>query len=117
MGTFHHPLRLIGPSGDASETVDALVDTGSTFTTVPTPVLERLGVVPHRTVRLRLADGRIHERRMGRVQAELDGIQEEIHCLFGGPDDLPTIGAVTLEIFLLAVDPVEQRLVATALGA
>jgi len=110
LGTFFHAIRLIAPSG-ASEALEAVVDTGSTFTTVPRPILERLGVAPHRTVRLRLADGRVDERRLGRVLAELDGMQEEILCVFGGPDDLPTIGAHTLEAFLLGADPVEKRLV------
>jgi len=110
MGTFFHTIRLISPSG-VSEAVEGLVDTGSTFTTVPAPILERLGVRPHRTVRLRLANGQVDERRLGRVLAELDGMQEEILCAFGGPDDLPTIGAHTLEAFLLGADPVEKRLV------
>jgi predicted aspartyl protease len=39
--------------------VDALVDTGATFTAIPSPVLERLCIVRHRLVRLRLADGRL----------------------------------------------------------
>ncbi len=111
MGTFFHAITLLAATGGESETVEALVDTGSTFTAVPSPVLERLGVTPHRTVRLRLADGRIDERQVGRVLAELDGAQEEILCAFAEPDDLPTIGAHTLEAFLLAADPVEKRLV------
>lgn len=111
MGTFFHPITLLAVAGGGSETVEALVDTGSTFTAVPSPVLERLGVAPHRALRLRLADGRIDERRVGRVLAELDGAKEEILCAFGEPDDLPTIGAHTLEAFLLAADPVEKRLV------
>jgi predicted aspartyl protease len=110
MGTFFHAIRIIAASGE-SETLEALVDTGSTFTTVPAPILERLGVKPHRTVRLRLANGQVDERRLGRVLAELDGMQEEILCVFGGSDDLPTIGAHTLEAFLLGADPVEKRLV------
>ena len=111
MGTFFHSITLLAASGAGSETVEGLVDTGSTFTTVPAPVLERLGVRPHRTVRLRPANGDVDERRLGRVLAELDGMQEEILCIFGGSDDLPTIGAHTLEAFLLAADPVEKRLV------
>ena len=111
MGTFFHSITLLAASGASSETVEGLVDTGSTFTTMPAPVLERLGVMPHRTVRLRLANGQVDERRLGRVMAELDGMQEEILCVFGGPDDLPTIGAHTLEAFLLGADPVEKRLV------
>jgi predicted aspartyl protease len=110
MGTFFQPITLLSDSGVA-ETVDALVDTGSTFSTVPSAILERLGVRPHRTIRLRLANGQVDERQIGRVMARLDGIQEEILCVFGGPEDLPTIGAHTLEAFLLGVDPDGQRLV------
>lgn len=111
MGTFTHQIRLFVDG--RSETLDALVDTGATFTTVPSPVLDRLGVEPHRTVRLRLADGRVQDRRIGRVMAEIDSMQEEILCAFGAPDDLATIGAHTLEAFLLVADPIEQRLVPT----
>lgn len=110
MGTFFQPIILLSEQG-ASETVEALVDTGSTFSTIPSPVLERLGVRPHRTIRLRLANGQVDERQVGRVMAELDGVQEETLCVFGGPNDLPTIGAHTLEAFLLGVDPDGQRLV------
>ena len=110
MGTFFQPITLMSDNG-TSETVEALVDTGSTFSTVPAPMLERLGVHPHRTIRLRLANGQVDERQIGRVMAQLDGVQEEILCVFGGPGDLPTIGAHTLEAFLLGVDPDGQRLV------
>lgn len=48
---------------------------------------------------------------MGRVRAELKGEREEILCVFGAADDLPTIGAHTLEAFLLAVDTAKQELI------
>lgn len=101
----------MSPTNGASETVDALVDTGSTFTAIPSAILERLGVTAHRSVSLKLADGRVGQRRIGRVLAEIDGVREEILCVFADADDLTTIGAHTLEAFLLAVDPVERRLV------
>lgn len=110
MGTFFHPITLIAPSG-ASETLDALVDTGAAFTTAPAEILERLGVRSHRTVRLRLADGEIVEWRLGRVMAQIDGVEEEILCIFGSAEAPPVIGAHTLEAFLLSVDPFEEKLV------
>lgn len=109
MGRFTHPITLIAPSG--TETVEALVDTGSTFTSIPAPVLERLGVRSYRTVRLRLANGRVHECSLGEVVAELDGVRATIICVFGDPESPAVIGAHTLEAFLLAADPVERRLV------
>ena len=113
MGTFAHTITLIADSGDRTEPLEALVDTGSTFTSVPAPILERLGVVPHRTVNLRLANGNLERRAIGEVRAELDGVQHTIICIFGEPDSPPVIGAHTLEAFLLAADRVARRLVPT----
>ena len=110
MGTFTHTITLISASGDARETVEALVDTGATFTSVPAALLEQLEVATERTVRLQLANGQVEERRIGSVRAELNGSQGMIPCVFGEPGEPAIIGAVTLEIFLLAVDPVQQRL-------
>lgn len=109
MGTFSHPITLIAPSG--SETLEALVDTGATFSTIPSPVLERLGVRSFTTIRVRLADGREGDWPMGQVEAELDGVRRPILCLFGSPDAPPMLGAHALEAFLLTVDPVEGKLV------
>ena len=73
MGTFTHTITLVSDSGLA-ETVEALVDTGATFSAVPAEVLERLGVIPHREVRLRLANGHIYDQRIGRLLARIDGV-------------------------------------------
>lgn len=110
MGTFFHDITLIGPSGNR-QTLNALVDTGAAFTTVPAALLHRLGVQPHRHIRLRIANGEIVDWPVGRVMAELDGVQEEILCVFGSEDAPALIGAHTLEAFLLGVDPIEHRLV------
>ena len=113
MGTFTHPITLYSPVGDRMETVEAMVDTGSTFTVVPGFILNALGLRPRRAVGLKLANGQVVERRVGTVTAEIDGEQESIICVFGDAEATPLIGAVTLESFLLAVDPVGQRLVPT----
>ena len=113
MGTFSHDITLFAPSNSHSETLTALVDTGATFTSVPAPILESLGVSPQRAVRLRLANGEVSEQQMGEVLVELDGVRATILCVFGPPDAPPLIGAHTLEAFLMAVDPVAQQLVPT----
>ena len=110
-GMFTHPITLYSTSGDTSETVEALVDTGATFTSIPGPILDRLEIRPERGVMLRFADGRVAERDMELVLAELDGVRGTVHCVFGDPDDPPVIGAMTLEAFLLGVDPAEKKLV------
>ena len=111
MGTFTHSITLMAESGDDTETLEALVDTGATFTSVPAPILERLGVVPRRTVALRMANGVVEHLPVGLARAQLDGAEESIICVFGEPDAPAAIGAHTLEAFLLAVDPVNRILV------
>ena len=110
MGTFKHEITLLPTNGGSPERVDALVDTRSTFTSMPATVLDRLGVAPHRTIQMPLADGRVSSRRIGRVLAELRGEREEILCVFGDEADPPTIGAHTLEAFLLSVDSSKREL-------
>ena len=111
MGTFTRPITLHAANRDEVETLEALVDTGASFTTIPAPILQRLGIDPHRNVRLRLANGQIERWALGDVRADLDGESQTIICVFGDPSAPPVIGAHTLEAFLLGVDPVEKRLV------
>jgi predicted aspartyl protease len=110
MGTFTHPITFVGTAGQR-QTIEALVDTGSTFTSVPRQILLELGVEPRREVTLRLADGTSHVQQLGRVVVQLDGVEDLTFVVFGEEGSPPTIGAVTLETFLLGVDPAGQRLV------
>jgi predicted aspartyl protease len=110
MGTFFQPIRLIAASG-VSQTLEALVDTGAMFTVIPRPILEHLGVRPFRTMPVRFANGQVEEWPLGQVEAELAGARMPILCLFGSSDAPPIIGAHALEAFLLAVDPIEEKLV------
>ena len=110
MGTFFHSITLIGSSGQRIA-IDALVDTGATFTSMPQQTLVELGIAPRREVSLRLADGRSHLQRLGYMMVELDGLEGPPYVVFGENGAPPAIGPVTLEGFLLGVDPVAQALV------
>src|SRR5437660_12145450 len=46
MGHFRVAVQVGHPTGERFEAIEALVDTGATYTWVPRDVLERLGVVP-----------------------------------------------------------------------
>ena len=46
MGTFNYTFSFGPKDGSALEEVEGLVDTGSTYTVVPAPLLQRLGIVP-----------------------------------------------------------------------
>ena len=110
MGTFTVPLEVADPLGRNYETIDALVDSGATYTVLPTSVLERLGVVPHGARRFVLADGTRIERGFGRTWMRLDGREDLSPVVFWDEGAQPLLGAVTLEIFSLGIDPVNGRL-------
>ena len=110
MGTFSVALTVQGPTGE-SASVDALVDTGSTYTVLPSSLLGRLGVTPTDRTAFRLADERVVEYDVGELTARLDGRERTVLVVFGSDDAAPLLGAVTLELFNMSVDPVEQRLV------
>ena len=111
MGTFSVDLDVSGPGSLESETVRALVDTGATYTVLPESLLRRLGVEPHTRAEFLMADGRRTEHDIGRAWVRLDGQREYTLVVFGDEDAEPLLGAVTLEEFRLAPDPVSQTLI------
>ena len=111
MGTFRVDIEIGDPAGQRYEKVEALVDTGATYTMVPAPLLERLGVVPHVRDAFVLADGRRVDRDIGRTWVRVDGRLELTLVVFGEPDAPSLLGAYTLEGLRLAADPVGRRLV------
>lgn len=111
METFRYPITLYSPDLSKRETVEALVDTGATYTWVPRPILEALGHRPSFRQRLRLANGTVMERDGGEVVLEVDGARRTTVVIFGDPGSDILLGAFTLEAFSLAPDPVGKRLV------
>ena len=111
VGTFTRTLRLDSIDGERSLEVDAMVDTGASYTIVPAKLLRGLGVEPIDSIRLSLADGRAVEYDMGQAVATVDQRTVPTLVVFGSDDACPLLGAYTLEGLRLAVDPVHQRLV------
>jgi predicted aspartyl protease len=58
-----------------------------------------------------LADGTLIERDATEVVIEIDGAYRTTVVVFGDPGSEALLGAVTLEQFSLAPDPVARRLV------
>ena len=111
MGVFNWPIRLESIDGKQSLQLDALVDTGSFYTIVPTSLLRRLETVPTEKVGLELADGRRVVWDIGEARAMVDGRSVTTLVAFGEDGVEPVLGAYTLEGLRLSVDPVEETLV------
>ena len=113
MGAIFVTIEVGDMQGERFESVEVMVDTGSTFTTVPANVLRRLGVSPQRTMQVRIADGSVIDDEVSDTVIRLEGKSFFTPITFGREGEPNLLGVVALETALLAVDPVEQRLVPT----
>ena len=111
MGNFKHPIQIGSAGGRQFEVVEALVDTGASYTWVPRDSLERLGISPAFQREFLLADGTVIRRDVAQVLARINGQSLYTLCVFGDEGTLPLLGAVTLEEFGLGVDPLNKRLI------
>ncbi len=115
MGTFTWPLRISSMDGQQSLEIEATVDTGAAYTTLPASLLRDLGLQPRGKRRFLLADGRRVDMDYGQAWATVDGESVVTIVVFGEDDAPALLGAYTLEGLALAVDPTSQRLVPTHL--
>ncbi len=106
-------MEVGDPKGQRFETVEVMVDTGSTFTVLPSSLLGRLGVRVQRRASFEIADGSVLELDVGETLVRLEGQTITTTVVFGTEATQPLLGAVALETALLAVDPARQRLVST----
>ena len=111
MGAFNVPIRVASLAGHRFIEVEALVDTGSTYTAMPQDLLTQLGVDQEENRRFELANNQIVEYPVGQARILLEGREFIALVVFGPEDTTPLLGATTLETFGLGVDPVGPKLV------
>lgn len=113
MDTFSVPMEVGTLDGQSYETIEALVDTGASYTVAPAGLLNRLRITPREHIEFELADGRIIELGIGEARVRIDGRDAVTLVVFGEEGVSPLLGAYTLEGVRLAVDPLRQLLVPT----
>ena len=111
MGTFSAAIQVGELSGQRFVALDALVDTGSSDTSIPQNVLVELGIEPVGVRPYRLADERIVEYPVGQARVRLDGQDLVVLVVFLPEGTTPLLGATTLETFGLGVAPKGKRLI------
>ncbi len=111
MGTFAVSIDVGNPEGERFESVEALVDTGASYTMIPGNILRDLGVEPHTQFNFIMADGSYIEREVGRTWVRIGNQLEITLVVFANEDAEPLLGSYTLQGMLLAVDTPNERLV------
>ena len=107
MRLFSVDVELEGPAG--RETVTMLVDTGATFSAVPSSLAARLGLPPNREGTFEMADGRRLRLPVVEARVRINGRQAPTLAIV--TEGRPLLGAHALEGLGLAVDPSRKRLV------
>jgi clan AA aspartic protease len=110
MGIFTVEVGIGRLFGGPMTLVQAMVDTGAFNSMMPASLLTQLGVTPNDRRKYALADNSEVEYDIGMARIGIDWI--EWHCpVIFGPEGQHLLGATTLEIFGLMVDPVAGELV------
>jgi clan AA aspartic protease len=115
MGTFNVAIEVGALEGQHFRSMDALVDTGSTLTSIDEDVLHQLGIQPVGTRRFRMGDDVVNEYPVGYARVRLQGQEVIVLVVFLPSGASPLVGDTTLELLGLAVDPVAQQLVSVDL--
>lgn len=111
MGTFAVEIGIATLDRRQYRAVEAMVDTGATYVSLPASLLRDIGVMPHERRTFVLADGSRIELDVGWAWVRLEEREAPTLVIFGAEGASPLLGAVALETFGLAVDPVGRRLI------
>ncbi len=107
MGNFNVIIGVGHPSeGDLTEVL-ALVDTGATHTMLPASLLEQHRIEILDEQYINYADGSRGVAGVGQARIAYRGREWTCPVIFGGEDEY-LMGATTLEIFNLMVDPMDM---------
>ena len=108
---FLTSIALGDEQGANWRTLDALVNTGASTTSVPASLLRELGVRPVATERFRFAQGEVRELPVGYTWIRFAGKELMTQVVFNAEGTSPLLGAMALEAAYMGVGPVGQKLI------
>ena len=111
MGTFSVQIAVGDPEGQRWTTLDALVDTRASITSVPSLILRELGVRPLAQEQFRFAQGETRTMDVGQTWVRVEGRERITLVVLNEEGTTPLLGALALEAAFMAIDPVAQKLV------
>ena len=116
MSLFRVNVVARNPKDESRETppMEALVDTGSELTWLPTDLLAEAGITPRRKRTFTTATRQMVTRDVGYAILASDGFETTDEVVFAEASDLILLGVRTIEGFGVLVDNVGHRFVAQA---
>ncbi|MBI4558786.1 MAG: aspartyl protease family protein [Candidatus Hydrogenedentes bacterium] len=109
MGVTYVEGQVSG-NGGKQETVRFLVDSGATYSLLPKSVWTSLGLEPKRRLSFALADGTTVERSVSEAFVVFPQGEGHTPVILGEEGDEALLGAVTLEILGLVLNPFDRTL-------
>ena len=97
-------------NGKKRATLAFLVDSGAVYTLLPEKVWKSLGLKAKRRMKFTLTDGTKIERDISECHITLPQGEGHTPVILGEPGDEPLLGAVTLEILGLVLNPFKRSL-------
>ncbi len=91
-------------------TLKFLVDSGAIYSLLPEKDWQAIGLKPKRTMTFTLADGTEEKRKVSECFITLPQGNGHTPVILGEADDQALLGAVTLEILGLVLDPFKRTL-------
>ena len=110
MGDFTVPVTISPMGRRTSKVVDALVDTGSTYSVMPSSLLDRMGIEKEGEEEILDAFNQVHRLPVGVVRIAHGEKARPCLVLFG-PEDQYLLGAIALESLGYMVDPIGRELI------
>ena len=111
MVAFQHPVAIGPRDGSRFQRVIAAVNPGRSYSSMPSTLLEMLGVDPEWTDLFEDAYGKQVECSVAEVRVRVDDRERTTVCVFGLADSQPVLGKYTLDGLGLTVDEANNSLV------
>ena len=110
MGLFTYRVGFSDGNGGEVRSVEAVVDTGSTFSALPASLLKELGIVPHRHETFTLANDTTEELPVGDACVHV-GEKRAFSPVIFGAEGQYLLGATSLQALALIADTSNHTLI------
>lgn len=111
MGLTDVTLTVSSPQDlEKAVKVSFLVDSGASFTSLPTAIVKQLDIKPEFEETFSLADASTITRKLGNAMVTWKGRRVATPVILGERGDSALLGAITLESLGVVLDPLKRKL-------